>query len=99
MPNKRNNSVDGSESSYKTRWRPDQDKRGVKATKFPFTSVQEEILYKCGMDLEQNISDIARDRPLKNNRHVTAWKKKTATEILERPTMAAVFMYQPMVVA
>lgn len=80
MPHKRNND---SETSYKTRWRP--DKRGVKATKFLFTTEQEKILYEYGMDLEQNISDIAQNRALKNNPYVTAWKKKMGTEVLDRP--------------
>ncbi len=82
MSDTRNSSVD---ASRKTRYRPNKDKRGAKATRFPFNIEQEKILYEYGMDLEENINDIARNRPLKNNSFVTAWKKKTATEILDKP--------------
>ena len=67
----------------KTRWRP--DKRGMKASKFPFTIEQEQILYRYGLELESNISSIAKGRPLKNNTHVTAWKKSKAADILDQP--------------
>ena len=85
MSHTRSNSVDSSEVSRKTRYRPNKDKRGVKATKFPFDTEQEKILYEYGMDLEENIGTIARNRPLKNNSLVTSWKKKTAAEILDKP--------------
>lgn len=68
-----------------TRWRENKDKRGVKATKFIFSTEQEKILYDHGWELEQNISTIAKGRALKNNPHVTAWKKKIAKDIIDRP--------------
>lgn len=68
-----------------TRWRENKDKRGVKATKYVFTTEQEKLLYEYGWELEQNISAIAKGRALKNNSHVTAWKKKNAGDIIERP--------------
>ncbi len=55
----------------------------MKATKFPFTSEQDQILYRYGRDLELNIGTIAKGRSLKNNSHVTAWKKTKAAEILQ----------------
>ena len=85
MSHTRNSSVDSVDASRKTRYRPNKDKRGAKATKFPFNIEQEKILYDYGMDLEENINNIARNRPLKNNSFVTAWKKKTAIEILDKP--------------
>ncbi len=88
MSHTRNNSVNSVDASRKTRYRPNKDKRGVKATKFPFNVEQEKILYDYGMDLEENIGDIARNRPLKNNSFNTLWKKKTATEILDRPELS-----------
>ncbi|KJA16271.1 hypothetical protein HYPSUDRAFT_71439 [Hypholoma sublateritium FD-334 SS-4] len=72
-----------------TRWRENKDKRGAKATKYVFNTEQEKILYEYGWELEQNIGTIAKGRALKNNLHVTAWKKKTATDIISRPEFAA----------
>lgn len=66
----------------KTRWRA--DKRGIRATKFPFTVEQEQVLYQYGRDLELNIDAIAKGRALKNNVHVTAWKKDKSTDIMNR---------------
>ena len=57
MSHTRNNSVDSVDASRKTRYRPNKDKRGVKATKFPFNVEQEKILNNYGMDLEENISE------------------------------------------
>ncbi|KJA18633.1 hypothetical protein HYPSUDRAFT_56982 [Hypholoma sublateritium FD-334 SS-4] len=68
-----------------TRWRDHKDKRGVKATKYVFTTTQEKILYDYGWELEQNIDTIAKGRNLKNNSHVTAWKKKNASTIIDLP--------------
>ena len=68
-----------------TRWRENKDKRGVKATKYVFTTEQEKILYDYGWELEQNINTIAKGRTLKNNSHVTAWKKKNASAIFALP--------------
>ena len=68
-----------------TRWRENKDKRGVKATKYVFTTEQEKILYDYGWDLEQNINTIAKGRSLKNNTHVTAWKKKNTSAIMALP--------------
>lgn len=67
-----------------TRWRENK-KRGIKATKYVFNAEQEKTLYEYGWELEQNISTIAKGRALKNNPHVTAWKKKIATDIIGRP--------------
>ena len=68
-----------------TRWRENKDKRGAKATRYIFSAEQEKILYEHGWELEQNISTIAKGRALKNNPHVTAWKKKIAKDIIDRP--------------